>query len=74
MPVTMSVNEPIEADESALTVRVELAVDPDGGVIGPGKLTEIPVGAEPIHEKLKPTAELNPLFEVTVMTDVPLEP
>jgi hypothetical protein len=50
VPVTISVNEPVEDDESALTVRVEVAEDPDGGDTGPGKLIEIPDGAEPIHE------------------------
>ena len=67
-------NEPVEDNESALTVRVELAKDPDGGVTGPGRLIEIPDGAEPIQEKLNPTAELNPLFELTLMVDVALEP
>ena len=50
MPVIVSVNEPVDDDESALTVRVEVADDPDGGVTGPGKLIEIPEGAAPIHE------------------------
>ena len=67
-------NEPVEDDESALIVRVELAKDPDGGVTGPGRLIEIPEGAEPIQEKLSATAELNPLSEPTLIVDVPLEP
>jgi hypothetical protein len=43
-------NEPVVDVESALTVRVEIAEDPDGGVTGPGKLMGIPDGAVPIHE------------------------
>ena len=74
MPVTTSVNEPVEDDESALTVRLEVAYDSDSGVTGPGRLIETPVGANPTQEKLNVTAELNPLSELTLMTDAPLEP
>ena len=74
VPVTTRVNEPIEAEELALTIRVEFATDADAGVTGPGRLTEIPEGARPIQEKLRPTVELNSLFEITLMVDVPFEP
>jgi hypothetical protein len=50
VPVTINVNEPVELVESALTVRVEVAEDPDGGVTGPGKLIEMSEGADSIHE------------------------
>jgi hypothetical protein len=50
IPDTDKVKEPVEAEEAALTVSVDVAVDPDGGVTGPGRLMETPEGAVPIHE------------------------
>ncbi len=50
VPVTDSVKEPVDEDELALTVRVDVAVDPEGGVTGPGRLMDTPEGAVPIHE------------------------
>lgn len=44
------VNEPVDDEEETLVVRVELAVDPGGGVTGPGRLMETPDGAEPTQE------------------------
>lgn len=50
VPVTWSVNEPVDDDEVALTVNVEVAVDPDGGVTGPGRVMDTSDGALPTHE------------------------
>jgi hypothetical protein len=55
-------------------VRVDVAVEPEGGVMGPGILTVTPDGAEPIHELLRATAEVKPFKEPTVMVEVPLAP
>jgi hypothetical protein len=44
------VNEPVDEDEVALTVNVEVAVDPDGGVTGPGRVMGTSDGALPTHE------------------------
>jgi len=52
-----------------LIVRVDVAVPPDGGVIGLAlKLVVAPVG---VPETDKVTAELKPPMEVTVMVEVP---
>ena len=45
-PMTESVKEPMEADDEALTVRVEVAGVLGVGVTGPGRLIETPDGAE----------------------------
>ncbi len=50
VPVTDRVKEPVDADEPALTVSVDVAVDPEGGVTGPGRLMDTSDGAVPIHE------------------------
>jgi hypothetical protein len=68
------VNEPVEADEDALTVSVDVAVPPEGGVIGPGKLIVTPDGAVPTQEYVRATGELNPFVEPTVIVDVSLAP
>jgi len=74
VPVIDSVKAPVEAEEDALTVSVEVADEPEGGVTGPGKLTETPEGAVPIQEYANETAELNPFVEPTLMVDVPMAP
>jgi hypothetical protein len=50
LPDTCRVNVPSVADEVVVTVRVEVAVDPAGGVTGEGMLTETPDGAVPAQE------------------------
>jgi hypothetical protein len=70
VPVTESVNVPAVAEESALTVSVEVAVPPRGGVTGPGRDMETPEGAAPIHEYARVTAELNPFDEPILILDV----
>jgi len=50
LPPTDRVKDPVEAEEDALTVSVEVAVEPEGGVIGPGRVIETPLGAEPTQE------------------------
>ena len=50
VPVTISVNEPVEDVGEALTVNVDVAVPPGNGVIGPGRSIEIPDGAAVIQE------------------------
>ncbi len=55
-------------------MSVDVAVPPEGGVIGPGKLIVTPDGAMPIEEYARATGELNPFDEATVIVDVPLAP
>lgn len=74
VPVIRSVNVPVEAVGAALTVNVDVAVLPDGGVIGLGRPNVTLLGADPTHEGDKVTAELNPFTDVTVMTAVLLAP
>lgn len=50
VPVTARVNEPVDDDDDALNVSVELAGVAGVGVTGPGRLTETPDGADPTHE------------------------
>lgn len=65
---------PVEALASANIVRVDVAVPPDGGVMGEGSVCVTPVGAAPTHEPDSATAELKLLSEVTVHVLVPLPP
>ncbi len=57
-----------------MTVRVEVAIPPEGGVTGPGKLIDTPDGAVPTHEYVSVTEELNPFVEPTLMLEVPDPP
>jgi hypothetical protein len=50
VPVTARVKEPVDDDDDALTVSVEVAGVAGVGVTGPGRLTETPDGDDPIHE------------------------
>jgi len=50
VPVIDKVKDPVEAEDDALTLSVEDAVEPDGGVTGPGRPIVIPPGADPTHE------------------------
>jgi hypothetical protein len=50
VPSIDRVKDPVEAEEDALTVSEEVAVEPEGGVIGPGRVTETPLGADPSQE------------------------
>lgn len=50
VPVTARVKEPVDDDDDALTVSVEVAGVDGVGVTGPGRLAETPDGADPIHE------------------------
>jgi hypothetical protein len=68
------VNEPVDVDDVVPTVKVEVAVPPDAGVTGPGRLIETSVGALPIQEYVKETAELKALVEPTVIVDIWLSP
>ena len=45
-PMIVRVKEPVEADDDALAIRIEVAGVPGAGVTGPGRLTETPAGAE----------------------------
>ena len=64
-------NAPVDAPELTVTVNVEVAEPPLGGVTEVGlKLYDIPLGAVPTHEPDKLTAELKPFTEVTVIVDV----
>lgn len=74
VPVTDRVKVPVEAEELTLTVSVEVAVPPEGGVTGPGSVMETPEGAVPAHEYVKVTAELNPFVEPMLTFDVPVPP
>jgi len=74
VPVTVNVNEPVDAEAPAESVSVELALEPEGGVTGPGRLIETSEGAVPSQEYAKVTAELKPLTEPMLIVDVPLDP
>ncbi len=50
VPVIERVKEPVEAEDEALTVSGDVALEPDGGVTGLVRLTETPEGAEPSQE------------------------
>lgn len=65
---------PVDAVDEAETVNVELAVLPDGGVMGEGSEKLMPEGAAPTQEGANITGELNPLSEFTVMVADPLPP
>jgi len=65
------VKVPVEAVELTVTVRTDWAEPPLGGVTTLGlKLYVIPLGAVPVHDPDKVTAELKPLIDVTVMVEV----
>jgi hypothetical protein len=68
------VKVPVVAVGAALIVSVEVAVLPEGGVIGLGRLNMTSLGADPTQEGDKLTAELNPFADVTVMMAVLLVP
>ena len=74
VPVTLTVNVPVEAPELAVIVNGELAAVPGRGVIGDVTETVTPAGALPSHAADNVTAELNPLREVTVIVADPLPP
>lgn len=46
IPEIERVNEPVDDEEDALTVSVEVAGVPGDGVTGPGRLIETPDGAD----------------------------
>ncbi len=73
VPVTERVKEPVDDEDDALTVSVEVAGVPVEGVTGPGRLIETPDGAE-TQPEFSATAELKPFVEVTVIVEVPLPP
>ena len=58
----------------AVTVNGEVAVLPEGGVTGLGRVNETPEGAEPTHDGDRSTAALNPLSDETVIVEPPLDP
>ena len=74
VPMIDKVKDPKDDPEAALTVSVDVAVEPEGGVTGPGMFTLTPDGAEPTQELLNATAELKPFNEPIVMVDVLLAP
>jgi hypothetical protein len=65
---------PVEALPVATIINGDVAVLPDGGVIGVGSVNVTPVGADPTQEADRSTAELSPLIEVTVIVAVLLPP
>jgi len=71
VPVTRSVKAPVEAVELTVTVRVEDAEAPLGGVTGFGLNPCVtPLGVVPIQEPDKVTGELKPFSDVTVIIEV----
>jgi hypothetical protein len=46
VPVIVSVKDPVDAEDEALAVSVEVAGVPGAGVTGPGRLIVTPVGAD----------------------------
>ena len=58
----------------AAIVNGEVAVLPEGGVTGLGKVKATSDGADPSHEGESTTASLKPLSDVTVIVEPPLDP
>jgi hypothetical protein len=56
------------------TVKVELAVPFAAGVTDAGVSVQVTVALAGVTAQERPTAELNPLKEVTVIFEVPLFP
>src|SRR5512143_611685 len=72
VPLTVSVEVPVVAVEEAVSVRVDLALPPEGGVTGLAEKAAVtPLGSP---RTLRVVAELNPLRLVTVTVELPLEP
>jgi hypothetical protein len=72
VPVTVTVDVLEAAPAEAVSVRVDVALPPAGGVTEPGEKEAVtPLGR---GEAESETAELKPLMLVTVMVLVPLEP
>jgi hypothetical protein len=65
------IGTPLEAVELTVTVKVDEAEPPLGGVTGfTLNSYVIPLGAVPVHDPDKVTAELKPLIDVTVMVEI----
>lgn len=73
-PVSLKVNDPVEALGSAVRDNGEAEVLPEGGVMGEVIATFTPDGAVPTQELTRMTGELNALSEVTVIVAEPLPP
>jgi hypothetical protein len=74
VPVTLKVNDPVDALGSAETDNGDVAVLPEGGVMGDVRAILTPDGAVPTQEPAKVTGKLNALSEVTVIVAEPLPP
>ena len=67
IPITLTVNVPVDALELAATVNVELVVPPGAGVTGEVTNNVTPTGALPSQAASNVTCELKPFIEVTVI-------
>lgn len=74
VPMTLTVNVPVDAVELAVIVRVEFAVPPEVGVTGEVTVTVTPAGVVPSHAASKVTGELKPFTEFTAIVAKPLPP
>ena len=72
VPFTVTVEVPVAAEDEAVKVSVEVALPFEGGVIGFGEKAAVTPLGRP--EALNVVAELNPLWLVTVMVLVAVEP
>ena len=74
VPVTLSVNDPVEEVGSAVTDNGDVAVLPEGGVMGDVSAKLTPDGAVPTQEPPKSTGDVNAFSEATVIVAEPPPP
>jgi len=74
LPVTISVYVPGTAAGVAVIVSVDVAALPDVGVTGLCRVKLTPPGLGPCQFADSATGELNPFFESTVNTVLPVAP
>ena len=74
LPVTIRVYVPGTAAGVAVIVNVDVAALPDGGVTGLCRVKVTPLGFVPCQLADSATGELNPFFDSTVNTVLPVAP
>jgi len=72
--VILRVNVPVDAVRLVVTIKLEVAVLPDGGITGVGRENATFEGAVPTQEADRSTAELNPFVDPMVIVEVPPSP
>jgi hypothetical protein len=74
IPITLTINVPVDALELATIVKVELVALPETGVTGEAIDNVTPVGVLPSQAASNVTGELKPFIEVTVIVAELLPP